>query len=118
MGIINYLEEQGVHVKYARGGWQPCKCPFHTDRTASASVNSSTDRFHCFVCNINEDVIGLIRLARGVGYVEAKQEAAESYGQGTVGLAGESDTRNLIPGLKTHRTGNGRPVSTWRSLLS
>lgn len=118
MGIIDYLESAGVQVKYARGGWQPCKCPYHQDRTASASVNTTKDRFHCFVCDINEDVVGLIRKDTGVSYVEAKQEAEEKYGTGPVRVAGEPTCGGLLPDLAGNHSGNSGSVSSWRSQFS
>lgn len=108
-----------MHIKYVRGGWQPCKCPLHEDRTPSASVNTTTDRFHCFVCDINEDVIGMIqKINPGVSYVEAKQEAAEKYGTGTVRMASESDDGSLVSHFKGNRRANGRGFQAWRRGLS
>lgn len=118
MGIVDYLEAHGVMVKYAKGGWQACKCPYHEDRTASASVNTTSGRFHCFACDIHEDVIGLIRRDTGMTYVEAKQKAEEEYGACPVGVAGKPDDGSLISHFKSNRPVNGRGFQAWRSGLT
>jgi len=117
MGIVAYLESLGVQVKYAKGGWQPVKCPYHGDRTASASVNTTTDRFHCFACDISEDLVGLIRKDTGMGYVEAKQEAENKYGQGASTVGGESDSGQGLSGIAGHFRRNGEGFQSWRSGL-
>lgn len=114
-GIVNYLEERGVLVRYARGGWQPSKCPYHDDKTASASVNTSTGRFHCFACDVNEDLVGLIRRDSGVGYVEAKQEAETKYGEGPGTVDGVSTRGGALPDAPWNNNGNSKPVQSWRS---
>lgn len=115
MGIVEYLEAAGVTVRWARGGWQPVKCPYHEDRTASASVNVDKDRFHCFACDISEDLVGLMRKDRGVGYVEAVAQAAKEFGTGAERMAGEPSHSSLIPPRQRHRTGHGGTVPAWRS---
>lgn len=116
--IIKFLEENGVTVRYAKGGWQACKCPFHSDRSASASVNTTTDRFHCFVCDINEDLIGLIRHTTGVGYVEAKQKAEEEYGACPSGVDSKPQPGEPIFGFARNQKRNGQGFQSWRSSLS
>lgn len=122
MGIEQYLEEQGVSVP-AGMGWKACKCPYHGDRTASASVNVGKGRFHCFVCDVNEDLIGLIRRDTGAGYVEAQQAAADRYGQGVREVHGRDDGGvSLLSRRQRDRTSGGGLVSAgggtgWRSGL-
>lgn len=118
-GVVQFLEDRGVIVRFARGGWQPCKCPFHEDRTASASVNTGTGRFHCFVCDISEDLIGLIRREHpGVSYVEAQQKAAQEYGSDVVCVAGNVEPGSLLSGLSGNSQRNGGKVQSWRSGLT
>lgn len=122
MGIEQYLEEQGVTVP-GGFGWKPCKCPYHSDRTASASVNVSRGRFHCFVCDVNEDLIGLIRRDTGAGYVEAQQKATDRYGQSLPEVRGGDDGgMSLIPRRQRDRSGRRGTVPVgsgagWRSGL-
>lgn len=54
----------------------PCPLPGHQDDTPSANLWAEDEagnpqRFGCFGCGVNEDVIGLIRIARNVGFTEA-----------------------------------------------
>ena len=57
-------------------------CPFHEDRTASASINQYG--FKCHSCSRTGDALKMIMEVRGVGFSEAKRIAeALSGGQGT-----------------------------------
>lgn len=115
MGIVEYLEEQGLTVKYARGGWQAVRCPYHGDRNASASVNIDTGKFHCFACGIHEDVIGLIRQDTGVSYVEAVETAAQKYGTGLDPMADMPANSLTLPPRQRHRRTHSGKVPSWRS---
>jgi len=114
MGIREYLEGQGVTVPHG-SGWRPIKCPYHSDRTASASVNTTTGKFHCFACDIHEDVIGLIQRDTGVGYVEARQKAESEYGEGGEGVSGQSEPGDSLFVGSRDKRGNRVQVSTRRS---
>ena len=114
-GIVNYLEERGVTVRYARGGWQPCKCPYHEDRSASCSVDTGKGRFHCFVCDINEDLVGLIRRDTGMTYVEAKQEAETKYGESPIPLDRLPSRGGALPDAPWNNNRNGKSLQSWRS---
>ena len=54
------LEAHGVVVK-DRAGWQPIKCPYHDDRTASASVSVGKGAFLCHACGVKGDSYSLIQ---------------------------------------------------------
>ena len=44
------------------GHWQKVKCPFHSDRTASAAVVfDEHPRFSCLGCGVNGDALDLIK---------------------------------------------------------
>lgn len=38
-------------------GWTPCRCPFHEDKRASASVNLTTGGFRCHGCGAKGDLV-------------------------------------------------------------
>ena len=38
-------------------GWAQCRCPFHEDKHASASVNLSTGGFRCHGCGVKGDLV-------------------------------------------------------------
>lgn len=54
------------------------RCPFHDDKNPSAGIRS-TDKgfwyFHCYVCDINEDVFGLRARVSGRNVAEVLKEA-------------------------------------------
>lgn len=57
--LVALLESRGVEM--GRGG-RTFRCPFHDDKSPSASLYERTGgvwAFHCFVCAIDEDVYGM-----------------------------------------------------------
>jgi len=54
-------------------------CPFHSDRNPSMKVD---DRFHCFGCGEDGDVIDFTAKLFGVGMKEAAQRLASDFGIG------------------------------------
>ena len=53
------------------GGTGRCRLPGHEDRNPSFSVRSMTNRFTCYACGENGDVIDLVMKMRDVGFVDA-----------------------------------------------
>ena len=68
-------ESYGLEV--SRGG-MTC-CPFHSDRNPSMKVD---DRFHCFGCGDDGDVIDFTAKLFGVDLKEAAQRIANDFGIG------------------------------------
>ena len=62
-------------VKIRRGG-MAC-CIFHEDRTPSMKVDN---RFHCFGCGADGDVIDFVMQLYGIGSKEAAQKLAADFG--------------------------------------
>lgn len=62
----------GAVVKLRRAGneWKAC-CPFHSDRTPSFTIYSGGERFCCFGCGAQGDVLDFIQRVHGVVLVEA-----------------------------------------------
>ena len=56
--IEDVLEELGTHVP-PRSGWTKVSCPFHEDRTPSASVQPTEGYFQCFSCEVRGDIVDL-----------------------------------------------------------
>ena len=75
-------------VGYLFGAWDagadmtPCPLPGHQDDTPSFNLWASDEdgypqRFGCFGCAENGDVVDLVRLARGVGFLDACRIAVD-----------------------------------------
>jgi DNA primase len=62
----------GAVVKLCRAGgeWKAC-CPFHSDRTPSFTIYGGGDRFQCFGCGAQGDVIDFVQRLHGVGLRDA-----------------------------------------------
>ena len=56
----------GIEVK--RNGM--CRCPFHDDKTPSMKVD---ERFHCFGCGADGDVIDFVSRLKAIGIKDAAQ---------------------------------------------
>lgn len=51
-------------------------CPFHNDRTPSMKVDN---RFHCFGCGADGDVIDFVSRLHGISSLEAAQKTASDF---------------------------------------
>ncbi|MEO6092896.1 MAG: CHC2 zinc finger domain-containing protein [Novosphingobium sp.] len=62
----------GAQVRLRRAGneWKGC-CPFHSDRTPSFTIFADGERFHCFGCGAQGDVLDYVARLYGIGMVEA-----------------------------------------------
>lgn len=91
------LEHYGAVVPY-RSGWAKLRCPFHEDRTPSASVNTELQQFKCFPCGWSGDVYDLVMWQEGIDYRAAVQHAE------SIARAGSSSERT-----ESQRDGTGVP---------
>ncbi|MEU8948762.1 CHC2 zinc finger domain-containing protein [Streptomyces sp. NPDC048489] len=71
----------GIEVA-ERAGWQKMLCPLHAEENPSASVNTTKQRWSCFVCQINEDAYDVVRREKKVGFREALAWAHAQFGGG------------------------------------
>ncbi|MDA3914762.1 CHC2 zinc finger domain-containing protein [Oleiagrimonas sp.] len=55
-------------------GWAPCRCPFHTDRNASASANLHTGGFRCHGCDAKGDLVAFHQRITGSSFKEAVRD--------------------------------------------
>jgi len=55
-------------------------CPFHKEKTPSFHVNDGKQIFKCFGCGAGGNVVHFIRLAEGLGYVDALLFLADRAG--------------------------------------
>lgn len=61
--------------------WVSMRCPFHSDRAASASVNLSEDRFKCHGCDVAGDVLDVVQYAENCDLSEAIRFIQENFVQ-------------------------------------
>lgn len=52
-------------------------CPFHNDRTPSMKVDN---RFHCFGCGVDGDVIDFVSMLYSISNLEAARKIASDFG--------------------------------------
>jgi hypothetical protein len=60
-----------------------CLCPFHDDRSPSASIkllDRGTWHFHCFPCNWGGDVFDVVQRATGCNFPQAREKAQAYVG--------------------------------------
>lgn len=76
------LEHYGATVPNAYGDrWVPMRCPFHDDRSASASVNIERAAFQCHGCEAQGDAASLVRQQESLpGYRQGAERAREIAG--------------------------------------
>ncbi|MEO5634526.1 DNA primase [Gaiella sp.] len=55
------------------------RCPFHEERSASFSVNSDLNLYHCFGCGKGGDVVTFVRETEGLDFVGAIEWLAERF---------------------------------------
>ncbi|MGN0651071.1 MAG: DNA primase [Oscillospiraceae bacterium] len=68
----------GGYVELKRSGrTHSCRCPFHSERTASFHVYPDTQSFFCFGCHAGGDAITFIRMIENLDYLEAVRFLAQ-----------------------------------------
>lgn len=55
-------------------------CPFHGEKTPSFTVYPESDSFYCFGCGVGGDVIGFVRRAENLDYIDAVKLLAQRAG--------------------------------------
>lgn len=56
------------------------RCPFHTEKTPSFSVNRNKQFFHCFGCGVSGNAIGFLMDFNHLDFVEAVEDLAAFLG--------------------------------------
>jgi hypothetical protein len=71
-GAFDALTEHGVEIPERSANFQ-IPCPYHNDSSPSSRYYGATNRthFHCFVCKIHENGIGLYARFKGIKFIEA-----------------------------------------------
>ena len=71
----------GRTVKLLRAGreFKAC-CPFHNEKTPSFTVNDEKGFYHCFGCGAHGDAIRWLTDQRGLAFMDAVKELADTAG--------------------------------------
>jgi DNA primase len=80
--IAKLLSHYGATRVPSGRGWRSMKCPFHSDRHASATVNNEVNAFNCFTCDIKGDIFKVVMIQEGVDFLEAKSRIQSITGAG------------------------------------
>jgi DNA primase len=104
---VDIVDVVGRYVTLKKGGQNFLGlCPFHGEKTPSFTVSPNKQFFHCFGCGAHGSAVGFLMDHRGLGYVEAIQELAQSVGlavpQESAGAGADAaKTRGLSEVLQT-----------------
>ena len=78
---VDIVDVVSRHVALKKGGQNLLGlCPFHGEKTPSFTVSPTKQFFHCFGCGAHGSAVGFLMDYRGLSYVEAIQELAQSVG--------------------------------------
>ena len=71
----------GRSVKLQKAGreYKAC-CPFHNEKSPSFYVNDDKAFYHCFGCGAHGDAIRFLTEAKGLSFIDAVKELADSAG--------------------------------------
>lgn len=116
--IVTVLDHYGAHYVPDTGRWTAMKCPFHDDRSASASVNSDLNLFRCFACDAESplgakgssvmDSFDVIAWQEGLtDFPSTKRHAENVYGgdYGTVPEESQGQSRRRVFGESRPKRG-------------
>ncbi len=83
---------QTVTLKRVGRNWMGL-CPFHSEKTASFSVNAERQFYHCFSCQAGGDVFRYVQETEKIGFVEAVELLSRRAGIPVPERRGETSLR-------------------------
>lgn len=101
--IADVLKELGAEDVPTGYGWVRMHCPFHEDRTKSASVNHELNGFNCHGCYIEGDGVKLFQTQLGLSFREACERASEmdpDYGNRQARKSPKRRASDLLKGMQ------------------
>jgi DNA primase len=76
--IVSVIQDCSIELKRKGSGyWAPC--PFHSEKSASFSVNQTGQFFKCFGCGESGDAISFLTKHKGYQFEEAVEWLASKY---------------------------------------
>ena len=92
------------------------KCPFHGDRSASATVSEIDGWFNCHAADCPKgNAVQIIMKQEGLPYREAVERAQAISGTQHVAVRGTSGRSGRLAGGSRNRDGSRAFKRTWRS---
>lgn len=82
LAATDIVEVVGGHLELKPSGAARFKalCPFHSEKTASFTINRDRQAFYCFGCEKHGDAITFLREIEGLNFREALQKLADRAG--------------------------------------
>ena len=80
-----------------------CKCPFHSEKTASFMLFQKNKSFYCFGCGVGGNVINLVARALNIGYLEAMKRLDEDYALGLFNKIVKTDLKRSKEAIEIAR---------------
>src|SRR5687768_11066530 len=96
-------------------GWYAYKCPFHGDRSASASVNTILNVFVCHTCDMKGNATQLIMKKENCSYGDALNRAEKASGPSNGNVPGAPSRGRGVSSRSGNRSGSRAFKRTWRS---
>jgi hypothetical protein len=80
-----------------------CKCPFHSEKTASFMLFEKNNSFYCFGCGVGGNVINLVSKALNISYLEAMKRLDVDYHLGIFQTVIKTDIQRSKEAVKIAR---------------
>ena len=96
------VEAAGIALK-GKGRVRQGFCPFHDEHEASFTVYADTERWHCFGCGENGDVLDFVRRTENLTLPEAVQRLEGSVGAPSLSAATTSRVGPATPNQQIRR---------------
>lgn len=78
---VDIVDLIDAHVPLKKSGTNhTARCPFHSEKTPSFSVNRNKQFFHCFGCGVSGNAIGFLMDFNHLDFVEAVEDLATFAG--------------------------------------
>lgn len=77
--VLSTLIGRTIKIDKAGREWKAC-CPFHSEKSASFTINDEKGFYHCFGCGAHGDAFRWLGDHQGLPFMDAVRELAEAAG--------------------------------------